>query len=63
YETFNMGVGLVVVAASGRVSRVTGAAEAAGLAAFECGRVRAAVPAGDFATGSSSDAGVHLVGF
>ena len=52
YETFNMGVGLIVVAAPGRVSAVREAAAGAGLDAFECGRI----------TGSS-EVGVHLVGF
>lgn len=63
YETFNMGVGLIVVAPPEGVFPVNEAAEAAGLAAVECGRVRAAVDLAGSVTEDSSESGVHLVGF
>lgn len=63
YETFNMGVGLIVVAPPEGVFPVTEAVGAAGLAAVECGRVRAAGDLARSVTEDSPESGVHLVGF
>jgi len=41
FSTFNMGIGLIVVAEPDRVSAVMDSAEAAGLEPIECGEVRA----------------------
>ena len=62
YETFNMGVGLIVVAAPEGVAAVRDAAEAAGLDAFECGLVRQ-TGSDDSVRTDSSEVGVDLVGF
>lgn len=40
FSTFNMGIGLIVVAEPDRVTDVLDSAEAAGLAPFECGDIR-----------------------
>jgi phosphoribosylformylglycinamidine cyclo-ligase len=40
FSTFNMGIGLIVVAEPDRVTDVLDSAEAAGLAPFECGEIR-----------------------